>query len=272
MTKRLVLLGHPVGHSLSPRIHRAAIGALGFDVTYEAHDVDENGMRAFAEFARSGSVFGANITMPHKALARSLADRLVAPAGATGAVNTWVVDGRAIVGHSTDGHGVRFAWQAAGLPPGGRVVVLGAGGAAAAAAAELASTHSVAVCARRQSAAEALADRLGVTSMAWGASVTGAAVVNATPVGMAGESHPPAVVEGAVGYLEMVYARGETPTEVAMNARGIPVASGLDMLLGQAIASFELWFGVEAPVEAMRSALNGSSAIGSEPKPPTPRR
>lgn len=272
MTERLAVLGSPVIHSLSPVIHGAAIERLGIDAVYEAREVDADGMVDQAEMARSGRLYGANITMPHKSLAASLCDELETQAERMGSVNTWVVvDGR-LTGHSTDGVGVRYAWNKAGLPNGGRVVVLGAGGAAMAAAAELAMTHEVVLAARRPEAAIEAAARVGVGVQDWDRPCEGVALVNATPTGMRGERLAPRYTDEAVGYLEMVYGTGETATEALLRKRGVPVASGLDMLLGQAAASFELWFGVEAPIAVMEEALNASRARDLEPKPPSSRR
>lgn len=269
---RLAVLGFPTSHSLSPRIHTAAIRHLGLDATYEAKDVDEDGMRSCAGDARAGVLFGASITMPHKRLAARLCDVLAPSAATIGSVNTWVTGGSGLVGHSTDGAGLRFAWEEAGLPAGGPVVILGAGGAAAAAAAELAGTHDVMISSRRPQAARDLATRLGVGATAWGTPPRGAVVVNATPVGMAGEALDTGFTTGAGGFFEMVYADGATPAEVRARNDGLMVARGVDMLLGQAAASFRLWFGVDAPVDVMRAALNASSAPGHGPKPPSPRR
>lgn len=272
MTVHLAVLGSPIAHSLSPALHTAAIEWLGIDACYEAREVDADGMVVQAELARNGRLHGANITMPHKVLAVSLCDQVDSRARTIGSVNTWVVaDGR-ITGHSTDGAGVRFAWKKAGLPTGGKVVVLGAGGAAVAAAAELATTHEVTLTARRPEAAAEAAARVGVNVVEWTQPCAESVVVNATSIGMHGEMVAPRHTDDAIGFLEMVYGPGETATESALRERGIPVASGRQMLLGQAAASFTLWFGVEAPVTVMEEALNASRARWLGPKPPPSRR
>lgn len=260
MTVRLAVLGSPVAHSLSPAIHGAAMAAVGIDGTYSAEEVDEPGMRRMAESVRSGVMLGASITMPHKATAAALADRRTEIAERLGIANTWWREGGELVADATDGAGVRFAWERAGLPSRGRVVVLGAGGAATAAALELSSSHEVTIAARRPDAAADAAGRAGVRVGAWGAPTEGAIVVNGTPIGMAGESLPTWATERATGLLEMVYAAGPTPTMAAFGARGLPVATGLEMLVGQAIPAFERWFGVTAPVEVMLDAAKASSA------------
>ena len=91
--------------------------------------------------------------------------------------------------------------------------------------------------------------------MPWGAAIPGAVVVNATPMGMHGESLPPGLLEQSIGLLDMTYA--VTPTPAVRLAAGLrlPVADGLSMLVGQAVLSFQLWTGRTAPVQAMRRAV-----------------
>lgn len=260
MTLCFAVLGSPIAQSLSPTIHNAAFKAVGLDAWYEAREVDAEGMLGQAVLARTGRLHGANITMPHKPLAADLCDDLDPWAGMIGSVNTWVmIDGR-LTGYSTDGAGVRFAWERVGLPRGGTVLVLGAGGAAVAAAAELAKTHEVTLTARRPDAAASAAARAGVEPVEWKGRADGSVVVNATSIGMHGERLDPRHTDDAIGYLEMVYGTGETATEAALRERGLPVAPGRLILVGQAAASFTLWFGMEAPVKVMEEAANASSA------------
>ncbi len=84
--------------------------------------------------------------------------------------------------------------------------------------------------------------------------VRGAVVVNATPVGSAGESQPPGVIEHAAGYFEMVYAGGTTRALDMAREQGIPCADGLSLLVAQAARSFRIWTGIEAPIGVMRAA------------------
>ncbi len=260
MNVRLAVLGSPVAHSLSPAIHRAAMEALGIEGEYVARDVDADGMRAAADDVRSGRLLGASVTMPHKGIAAALADAPTEATTTLGSANTWwATDGR-LHADATDGDGVRFAWDRAGLPLTGRVRILGAGGAAAAAALALRATHDVRVSARRAEAAEDVAARLGCGTARWGEAVSGEVVVNATPIGMRDDSLPSWALGSPTGYLEMVYAHGMTPTAASLASRGLPVASGIDMLVGQAVRAFEHWFGVAPPVDVMLEAAKASSA------------
>jgi len=252
---RLVLLGDPVAHSQSPEIQRAALAAAGLLGFYEARRVDEAGLyRAIAEI-RAGDFRGANVTMPHKRTAAAAADRLSAAAGRCGAVNTLVGEGGEVVGHNTDVGGLRTAWEQAGLSAEGPVLVLGTGGAAAAVLIAV-EGRDIAIAGRRAGAGGALAAavRVRAVEIPWGRARPGAVVVNATPVGMEGESLPPGLVEEASGLVDLPYGSGPTPAAALARRRGLRVVDGLDHLVAQAALSFELWTGVPAPRAAMEAA------------------
>jgi len=258
---RLAVFGDPVAHSLSPALHRAALDAVGIPGSYEAVRVDEAGMAEAVASIRRGTLDGANVTMPHKALALHLVDEASSEARRAGAVNTLVrVEGR-VVGHNTDISGVAQAWRWGGLPAAGPVLILGAGGAAAAAVLAL-QDHTITVATRRPEAGLALLERLGVVGRARGLDVPGGGmvVVNATPLGMQGEELPSCALDGAVGLFDMAYGATTTPAVRRAKERGIPVVAGEQMLLGQAMASFQLWTGRRAPEDAMRRALDASLA------------
>jgi shikimate dehydrogenase len=255
---RLAVLGDPVAHSLSPVIHAAAMEYAGLRGAYSRRRVDQNGMRRAADDLRSGRLTGANVTMPHKALAAGLADRRSGAVVRSGGANTlWMENGR-LHADSTDPDGVRFAWQHARLPGDAPVLLLGAGAAAAAALLAL-SDRDVRVAARRPEAAHDLVARVGAEAVVapWGQPVAGAVLVNATPLGMRGEALPTGVLEEAGGLLELAYGRGQTPAEAALAARDLPVASGELVLVGQGAASFTIWTGVEVPPTVMLEALSG---------------
>ncbi len=253
---RLVLLGDPVDHSRSPAIHRAALAAAGIDGSYEARRVDEAGMVVAVDEIRYGRLDGANVTMPHKHLAFELADRVAEAALRSGAVNTLVRDKGQVWGYNSDIDGIRAVWIKKGLPDEAPVFILGSGGAAAGTAVALAE-HTVMISARRPDAATDLLTRTRVDGsvLPWGASVDGAVVVNATPLGMKGEAIPAEVLDGAVGFLDLTYGPDEAPSVSRARTLGIPVADGRDMLLAQAAVSFEIWTGVKAPIDVMSTAF-----------------
>jgi shikimate dehydrogenase len=258
MPDEYVVLGDPVDHSRSPAIHNAAFAALGVDAHYQARRVDGSGMAVAAEELRRGNLAGANITMPHKDLAFRLVDRAMGEAQVARSVNTWVMDGGALVGHSTDIPGIRQAWARRELGS-GPVLILGSGGAAAAALVALAD-HDLFVSARRPEGAHRLVESLGsaAISVPWSTGME-AVVVNCTPLGMKGESLPDPVLDLATGLFEMAYGWDPTPAEKECRERGKPVADGIDLLVAQAACAFELWIDLPAPLAVMEQAARNSS-------------
>lgn len=257
---RLAVLGNPVAHSLSPVIQSAALEFAGLEGVYDRREVGEDGMMRAAADLRAGRLTGANVTMPHKALAARLADRRSGAVIRSGGANTlWMEEGR-LRAHSTDPDGVRFAWRHAGLPDGAPVLLLGAGAAAAAALLAL-EDREIMVTARRPEAARSFVSRVGAQArvIPWGRPVEGAVLVNATPLGMRGEDLPAELVAEAGGLLELAYGHGSTPAEVALRARNLPVAPGELMLVGQGAASFAIWTGIEVPPSVMLAALAAHS-------------
>jgi shikimate dehydrogenase len=257
----LVLFGDPVEHSWSPIIQQAALAATGLNGRYRAVRVDTDGFRRGCVDLRAGRLRGANVTMPHKRLAAEQMDERSVGAERSGSVNTIVVDGSQLVGFSTDIDGIRRVWEDAALSHDAPVLVLGAGGAAAAALITL-EAHELFICSRRPEAAERVANEadVDVRPVPWGTSIAGAVIVNATPLGMGGETLPPRVLEQSAGLLDMAYGPRPTPAVTTARRTGLPHVSGTELLLAQAAVSFTLWTGQPAPTAEMRSALQKAQA------------
>lgn len=253
---RLALLGDPVDHSRSPAIHAAALAACGIPGEYRLRRVDPSGLALAVEELRRGALDGANVTMPHKHLAAGLCDRLSEEASRSEAVNTLLGGEGRVVGWNTDVAAVRSLLDRfTGAPP---VLVVGSGSAAAAALLA-ASGRDLLVTARRREGGEALCSRLGVAAaqIPWGEPAAGSIVINATPLGMGGESLPQGTLEGMSGLIDMAYGRKPTPAVESARRRGIPLFDGIDVLVAQAAESFRLWTGVEPPREVMERAARG---------------
>lgn len=265
---RVILLGHPVAHSLSPAMHNAAFAALGLPHTYEARDVAAERLAASIAALRDGEWVGANLTIPHKEAALGLMDETGADARAIGAINTVVCRAGRLVGENTDRIG--FAQAIAPRPSGQRVLVLGAGGAARAVVAELAAGNEIIVASRRPEQAASLIARVAGgpgqagRAIAWDAiAATGPidVLVNATPLGLHGEDA--ARVAGLDRLPRLVVDLIPTARETPLLRRareedaGGPrrVVDGLAMLLYQAARSFTLWTGREAPLRVMAGSL-----------------
>ncbi len=283
---RLGVLGWPVAHSRSPAMHNAALEALGLDDwRYQLLPV---GPERFAETVRAlapvGFV-GANVTIPHKHAALELADTAGEAARAIGAANTLTFspDG-AISAENTDAPGFLAALGVS--PRGMSAQVLGAGGSARAVVWALreAGAREVSVWNRTPERAESLARDLGVRAVA--RPVSAELLVNCTSVGLASESEPeaasesglesepaglrqsatepqglnlPAVTFDQVGtyshVVDLVYRTSPTPLLAAARSHDVRTVDGLEILLAQGALSFELWTGIEPPLQVMRDAL-----------------
>jgi shikimate dehydrogenase len=241
----LVLLGHPVAHSLSPRFQSAALSAAGLNVAYTALDVTPDALPAMLrQLVREGAA--GNVTVPHKETVARLCDRLTSVAQRVGAVNVfWTEDG-SLVGDNTDVGG--FAKTAGPIRSGGRIAVIGAGGAAAAVLVALSDWPGVEtrVWNRTPERAVQVAKRFGARAVPRiEEAVDGAElVVNATSIGLDGHSQPVDVAlipTGAV-VIDLVYSPNETPWVHAARAAGHRAIDGLAMLIEQGALAFERWF------------------------------
>lgn len=258
------VIGDPVHHSLSPVLHNAAFRALGLDWVYVAFPVPQGRGYAAVRAMRDLGIAGLSVTMPHKEDAARACDHLAGSARQLGAVNTVVrlPDG-SLEGHSTDGEGLLRSLTEEGVSVAGRtVLILGAGGAARAVALALGEAGAdVVVAARRREPALAAARLAGgsgvelsqVTRILEGTEI----VVNATPLGMAGEEPPfdPAALHPGHVVVDLVYSPPVTPLLGWAARRGARAIGGLGMLVHQAALAFSLWTGQDPPLEVMRAAL-----------------
>jgi len=262
---RLVLLGHPVAHSRSPRFQNAALQAAGIPLVYETMDVAPDALVATLAALRASNAAG-NVTIPHKEQVRALCARVTPLAERVGAVNTYWVDDetRALCGDNTDvgGFDELVTSVLGATPANARVLLLGAGGSAAAviAAAERWSGCRVGLWSRTEDRARALVARfpeIASVEADRDAALTAVDIlVNATPLGLRDDAELPAPVErlreDAV-VVDLVYRRdgGPTPWVRAARARGLRAADGLAMLIAQGALSFERWFGFAPDREVM---------------------
>ncbi len=261
-TKVAAVIGSPVRHSRSPRIHNAAFAAAGLDWVYVALEVQRGGGFDAVRALPTLGIGGINVTMPHKADAARACDHLTETAAALGSVNTVVVNADGSTrGDSTDGEGFLRSVADAGLDVAGRtVLVLGAGGAAHAVAAALVTKGAqVRVAARREHAAAELVARVpGVEVAPW--PETGSAdtevVVNATPIGMGSDATVPIQPRVDQWVVDLVYHPVETAFLAEARRVGAHRVGGLGMLVHQAALSFEQWTGVAAPLAAMFEAAS----------------
>lgn len=263
---RLCVIGDPVGHSLSPRIHRRFMEACGTAGSYETVTVTLETLADFVAQGRRGVWDGCNVTMPLKEYILPLLDAVEPWTAACGAVNTVCFrDGRA-VGYNTDGPGVVESLRLRGFAPSGQAaLVLGAGGAAKAAALALAQAGCrVTVCARTMEQAAVLATRCGGTASPWAELPRAAAacglLLNATPLGMAGSPEfesldfVQALPPEAMVY-DLVYHPTDTRLLRAAEGRGLTAVGGLALLVQQAALAFAHFSGTMPDADLCRSIL-----------------
>jgi shikimate dehydrogenase len=279
MTKRVVLIGHPVAHSLSGAMQQAAFDDQGIDATYELWDRPPLGLAEAVTELRGDDFLGANVTIPHKERIVPLVDRLTEEAHATGAVNTITKEGKRLVGHNTDVPGFKVALdRLVGKQKMPRnAVVLGAGGGARAVVYGLITEgfQRIVVFNRHLHRAEGLVKHFGrsaahmeLKAMPWHESIIESelaktkVLVNATSIGLIGDVTPiqGEIIPPELLVLDLIYNRTRFLREA--EAAGSTVQDGELMLLHQGAAAFALWTGKPAPLELMQRKLEEARAGG----------
>jgi len=256
-TIRAGVIGWPISHSLSPRLHGYWLDTLGIDGRYDAIPIEPDNLERDIRGLIDQGYAGINATLPHKESLVGLADRIEPFAERVGAVNTLVFRDGEIHASNTDGFGFieNLRQNAEGVDfTGHPAVVLGAGGAARAVIAALqdAGVPDVRLTNRTKARAAELAAELGgnISVIDWTARDEALAgcglVVNTSSLGMKGQ--PPleiALDDLPTGALvtDIVYNPLETPLLANAKSRGNPAVDGLGMLLHQARPGFEAWFG-----------------------------
>lgn len=269
------VLGHPVGHSLSPAMHNAALREMGLDGVYVAFDVAPEGLGAAVLGLQALGVRGVNCTIPHKEALVPLMDELSPDAELIGAVNTIVFQEGRRIGHNTDAPGFLADLRARGCDPAGKeALVLGAGGSARAVVVALARCGArVALANRTPQRAEELARHVNaavgeerVRPLAMEPSALQEAVqaagllVNTTSLGMSprvGEMAPvpPQAFHPELFVYDLIYNPRETALLRTARERGAGAAHGAGMLARQGALSLELWTGRPAPAELMERVV-----------------
>ena len=261
-----MLVGHPLGHSLSPLFQNAALKAAGIPLTYELLDIPRSVLDETILALRRKRAAG-NVTVPHKESFAAACDRLTETATTVGAVNTfWTAVDGALVGDNTDVGGFEAALaQLLGAPrPAERVALLGAGGGAAAVLVAMKRWEgvSVRVYSRTQRRAEELVERFQVPAQvarsAEGAVEGATLVINATPVGLRDDTVPVSVhaIEKGAAVFDLAYRLNETVFVRDARAQGHQAMDGLPMLVEQGALAFQRWFGSEPDRRAMWDAIN----------------
>lgn len=275
METALGIIGYPIGHSMSPVFQQAALDECGVEARYVAYQVAPDEVGEFVGGLRQSGIMGINVTVPHKEAVMPFLDEIDDWATEAGAVNTIVNRGGRLTGHNTDGYGfLRALREGAGFEPRGRrTLILGAGGAAKGVVLALAreGVGELTIANRTVERAESLAQlgqNRGVTAAAIsleGVDLRNAAagtelIVNCTSIGMThgpGENETPLPGEdipAAALVYDLVYNPLETRLLREAAQAGATTLGGIEMLVYQGAASFEMWLERPAPVAVMLEA------------------
>ncbi len=266
--KILGVIGHPIEHSLSPAMHRAALRELGLDYPYDKFDVKPEDLGNFVMGAGE-NFLGFNVTIPHKVEIIKFLNSLDREAELIGAVNTVKFENNAR-GFNTDGIGALRALEEAGQPVGGKnILILGAGGAARAISFQLAMEGAqISLCNRtRERAGELAADideKLDKSAEILDFPLKEKLdefdiLINTTSVGMFPDTDKSPlsgeILQPDLTVMDIVYNPLET--KLLRNARetGCRTIDGIAMLVHQGAESLRIWLNVDAPMEAMKKAL-----------------
>ena len=273
-TLKFAVIGHPVAHSLSPKMHTANFASIGFDATYEKFDVAPEDVASFVRAKRDEGYSGLNVTVPHKLAVIPLLDHVDESVTRYGACNTikFEEDGT-LSGYNTDVIGFVTGLAAHGFSiKGKKVVIIGCGGAGSA----------LATCTCYEGAAELKVADLRAESvtnlvaklqgLGLGTAVSGLEVLDGTasdaqkaiwgeaakPMGLhPGEPSalPPDCFHPGQFVLDIVPTKDFPPTAAAAVKAGATATDGLEFLVGQGAKSFEIWTGVTADRKAMLAAI-----------------
>lgn len=272
----LGLIGYPLGHSLSPKIHAAALAACGLSGSYSLFPIapdDVSGLQVLLARLRSGEIHGLNVTIPHKQNVIRLLDDLTETAQSIGAVNTISRRNDRLIGDNTDAPGfLSDLNRLLEIQKPKSALVLGAGGSARAVTYALAGAGwQVTIAARRLEQAQALVESLGtahnrITSITWSElkAWRGDLLVNTTPLGMTPAVNTSPWPEGlplppGVAVYDLVYNPRETRLVREARAAGLPALTGLGMLIEQAALAFQIWTGCRPPREPLWQAVESQN-------------
>ena len=271
---QLGLIGYPLGHSLSPKIHRAALRVCGLEGEYSLfpiHPDDKQGLKDLLTHVRSGNITGLNVTVPHKQNVIEFLDELTPTAKAIGAVNTIYLREDKLIGDNTDAPGFlldlkRFLAAESQRSRDLNALVLGAGGSARAIVHALVNDGwNVTVAARRIEQAHELSLNFeGVTTVELNLQTLKFSnlqlIVNTTPIGMTPNIDQSPLTENLslpsnIFIYDLVYNPRETKLIRDARAQGIRATTGLGMLIEQAALAFELWTGCNPSREKLWQAV-----------------
>ncbi len=273
------IIGDPIEHTMSPVMHNAAFQKAGLGFVFVPFNVKPEELKQAIHGVRAFNIRGLSVTIPHKVAVIPFLDEVDSLAEKIGAVNTIVNEEKRLKGYNTDASGFLRALLKEGIQPEGKnVVILGAGGASRAIAFILADRGAeLTIINRHLAPAQEMAGRifsffrkevkaLELNRENLKIALDGAdIVVNTTSVGMspnAGKSPVGAdLLKPGLVVFDIIYNPMKTRLMAEAEKRGAKIISGVEMLVWQGVAAFELWTGKSAPVQVMReSAIRALSS------------
>ena len=274
---RFGIFGHPIKHSLSPRMHSASFRSLGLDATYEAFDVEHNQLAQQLDFCKQNGFTGLNITIPHKTAIMPFLTRIDSLAQYVGAVNTIHFEANnAMTGYNTDITGfLNDLKESCGITPTDkRVLILGCGGAGRAVAFACATAKDVFLADQMIDKVDVLAKDvqngiqrhlktasvhvLPAHQQSWiDAAQSCDLIVHCTPAVLKAEdvSVLPASAFRPGQTVYDIVTNPNPPTLAMALSAGTKGVNGIGMLVRQGAVSFKIWTGIDADIAAMRSAI-----------------
>ena len=274
-TKLYILLGNPLGHTISPPMHNLAFEKLSLDSCYLPVEVSNENLGTVFKGLSKMNVGGLNVTIPHKIRILEFLDELDPVAATIGAVNTICIKKGKTKGFNTDGEGfIQSLEEESGLKvEGKRFFIIGCGGAARAISMTLAfkGAEKIYLCNRTAEKAESLAMEINTKIRPCAEAVNSEfakqkkaldqcdILVNSTSIGMhPNVDHLPldeSLIRKELIVADIVYNPRETKLLQVAKAKGCPVVPGIGMLIYQGVEAFKLWTGVEPPVVEMREKV-----------------
>jgi len=271
MLKTFAVIGDPIDHSLSPTIHNAAYRELEMDCTYIAYRVAQGELATGIESLKKIKISGFNVTIPHKIEMMKYLDNVDNNCKKIGAVNTVLNDDGILRGFNTDMDGFLEPIKRKEIQiKNSKVLMLGAGGAARAIIAgfQKEDAREITIVNRTKSKGDELASfssELGLNSSSKSIEDMNDLdsefdiIVNASSLGLNGEKNiiPSRLFDEQTAVYDIVYKPIKTDLINTANEKKSKIIFGYEMLLGQAIRSFEIWLDKQAPYDAMKRSILG---------------
>ncbi|MCT4535760.1 shikimate dehydrogenase [Halodesulfovibrio sp.] len=262
--KLYAIIGHPLGHTMSPALHNSGFNMFSLPAVYMAFPTPPEKLADFMTAFRTLPIHGASVTIPHKETVMQYVDRITPRAAKVGAVNTLFWDNETLVGDNTDVLGF-LAPLTQDDSTFRHALILGAGGAAKAVLAGLheLNVQQVTICNRTAERAQHLAEQFAVEYVDWEkrGTVEADLVINTTPMGMSGEHvektpYPPEMFRNEGVAYDLVYNPLKTTFLRDAEKAGWKTIDGLHMFAAQGAEQFRLWTEKDIPLEHIRTLIS----------------